>query len=87
MEIKIKKEFISPVTCVNGPVGKDKYLVNFIIENMIIGTKTFESIKAIDKEAEVMKNDPDLKTAFIMENIEPIVTFEIAEVKTLTKKK
>ena len=82
MKLKAVKEFIEPVTCVNGPVGKDKYLVNLLIGGQFIGVKTFETMSEIDKALEEMQNDQDLLLGCQEEGLEPILTFEISEVKS-----
>ena len=80
--MKAYKTFIEPVTCINGPVDKDKYLANMIIGDAFIGTRAFESIAEIDKVLNEMKNDPDLEQGCKEEGFEPVLRFEISEVKT-----
>ena len=80
--MKAYKTFIEPVTCVNGPVDKDKYLVNMIIGEAFIGTRAFESITEINRVFNEMKNDPDLEQGCKEEGLEPVLKFEISEVKT-----
>ena len=82
MELKAYKEFIEPVTCINGPVGKDKYLVNMLIGGMLMGTRPFESMTEIDTVFNEMKNDQDILLGCKEEGLEPVLVFEISEVKS-----
>ena len=76
------KEFVEPVTCINGLVNKDKYLVNMILGGEFIGTRAFESIDEIDAVLNEMKNDPDLELGCKEEDLAPVLVFRISEVKT-----
>ena len=82
MKLKAHKEFIEPVTCVNGPVGEDKYLVHLIIGGEFIGTQAFKTMADIDAKLNEMKNDPDLIEGCKEEGLEPTLVFEISEVKS-----
>ena len=82
MKLRARKEFIEPVTCTNGPVGDDKYLVHLIIGGEFIGTQTFKTMAEIDARLDEMKNDPDLIEGCKEEDLEPILVFEISEVKS-----
>lgn len=82
MALKAHKEFIEPVTCVDGPVGEDKYLVHFILGGAFIGTKAFKSMAGIDAQLNEMKNDPDLIEGCKEEGLEPTLVFEISEIKS-----
>ena len=82
MKLRARKEFIEPVTCINGPVGEDKYLVNLILGGEFIGTKPFKSMTEIDTMFLEMKNDPALVAACKEEGLEATLVFEIAEVKS-----
>lgn len=82
MELKVSKKFIEPVTCVNGPVGDDKYLVRLIIGGEFVGTQAFKNIEEIDKQLEAMKNDPEIIAGCEEEGLEYTLVFEISEVKS-----
>ena len=82
MARRAHKEFIEPVTCVDGPVGEDKYLVYLTIGGEFIGTQMFKSMADIDAKLNEMKNDPDLIDGCKAEGLEPILVFEISEVKS-----
>ena len=82
MKIKTVKEFIEPVTCVNGPVEDDKYLVHLVMGGEFISTKTFKSMTDIDAELSAMSNDLDIMAAFEEAKLDPIILFEIAEVRS-----
>ena len=82
MKFRARKEFIEPVTCVNGPVGEDKYIVNMIIGGAFIGTRSFKSMTEIDACFNEMKNDTDLIEGCKEEGLEPTLIFEISEVKS-----
>jgi hypothetical protein len=82
MVLRAHKEFIEPVTCVNGPVGEDKYLVHFILGGEFIGTKAFKSMTDIDAQLNEMQNDPDLIEGCKEAGLEPTLVFEISEVKS-----
>lgn len=82
MKLKTRKEFIESVTCINGPVGEDKYLVHFIVGGEFIGTQSFKSMADIDKQLNTMRNDSDLIEGCREEGLEPTLVFEISEVKS-----
>lgn len=82
MELKASKTFIESVTCINGPVGKDKYLVRLIIGGEFIGTQAFKSLKDIDVQLSKMRKDPDLIAGCKEEGLEPTLVFEVSEVKS-----
>lgn len=86
MELRAHKEFIEPVTCVNGQVGEDKYLVNMIIGGAFIGTRPFKSMTEIDTCLAEMKSDQDLVEGCKEEGLEPTLLFEISEVKSPEKR-
>ena len=82
MKLRARKEFIESVTCVNGPVGEDKYLVHLIIGGEFVGTQAFKTMADIDAKLNEMKNDPDLIEGCKEEGLEPTLVFEISEVKS-----
>lgn len=86
MKLKAYKEFIEPVTCVDGPVGEDKYLVNFIFDGAFIGTLPFKSMTDIDDKLNEMKKDIELETEKENDPDEHTIVFEISEVKSVEER-